>query len=263
MKGRRIALSPPRLFLTDLLKLARAIPTIPVQRRMNLAALVQARSALTNRPSWPAIFIKAFAQVARDTPVLRRAYVKLPWPHLREYPRNVASIAVERDYQGEPAVFFGKISDPDELPLMEIHSRIRSFAESPLEDVKAFRQLLQLGRVPSPIRKFLLWLGLNLPRTRPNKFGTFGLSTYASLGSESLHPISPMTATMTYGVIDADGGVTVRWIYDHRVTDGAAIARALAKLESQLLNAIREELEHLSTIEIRDPESPRQFRKVG
>ena len=84
--------------------------------------------------------------------------------------------------------------------------------------------------------------GLNLPGTRPGKFGTFGLSVYSSLGAESLHPISPLTTTLNYGVIDRDGTVSVRLVYDHRVFDGATAARALGKLEEILKGPILAEL---------------------
>jgi hypothetical protein len=245
MHGRPIRLSAPRRFLRDLLDFAQRIPTVPVQRRMNLADVARARSLAANRPCWPAIFLKAYARVAAETPVLRRAFVTLPWPHLREYPHSVASIAVERDYEGEPAVFFGRIGDPASLPLEVIHARIREFAEAPIERVKPFRKMLAVGRLPRPVRRMLLWLGLNLPRTRPGQFGTFGLSTYSALGSESLHPLSPLTTTLTYGVIDADGSVTVRLVYDHRVTDGAAIARALKRLEAVLTGEILDELHEM------------------
>jgi hypothetical protein len=102
--------------------------------------------------------------------------------------------------------------------------------------------MLALARWPRPVRRALLWLGLNLPRTRPGQFGTFGLSVYSSLGAESLHPLSPLTTTLTYGVIEPDGGVTVRLVYDHRVFDGATAARALACLEQSLTGPLLEEL---------------------
>ncbi len=88
----------------------------------------------------------------------------------------------------------------------------------------------------------LLWVGLNTARARFVQFGTFGLSVYSSLGAESLHPIGPLTTTLTYGVIDPDGGVTVRLVYDHRVMDGATVARALARLEAELTGPILAEL---------------------
>jgi hypothetical protein len=87
-----------------------------------------------------------------------------------------------------------------------------------------------------------MWLGLNLPRLRSHHFGTFGLSTYSSLGAESLHPISPVTTTLTYGPIGRDGGVNVRLIYDHRVLDGATVARALGGLEAALTGPVLVEL---------------------
>lgn len=242
MRGRWIGLSRPRRFLVDLLRLAARVPTVPVQRRMMLAEVVAARNAAADRPGWPAVFLKAYALVAREVPALRRAYVRLPWPHLCEYPKSVASIAVEREYGGEPCVFFGRVTDPARVPLAELNSRVREYAEAPIESLRPFRNLLRLARVPWPLRRVLLWLGLNLTRTRPNQFGTFGLSVYSSLGAESLHPLSPLTTTLNYGVIAPDGTVPVRVVYDHRVLDGAAVARVLARLEEVLRGEIVAEL---------------------
>lgn len=245
MRGRWIKLSAPRRVLGDVLSLSARHPTVPVQRRMQLANVAMARMA-AGRLGWPAVFMKAYARVAIEQPALRRAYVILPWPHLCEYPISIATMAVERDYEGEPAIFFGKIADPARLPLTEVHSHIRAFAEDPIEVVKPFRKMLALARLPWPVRRALLWLGLNLSRTRPGQFGTFGLSVYSSLGSESLHPLSPLTTTLTYGVISQYGTVDVRLVYDHRVLDGATVARALARLEAELNGAILEELRQMA-----------------
>jgi hypothetical protein len=213
---------------------------------MALSALVAARTAVPDRPCWPAVFLKAYSLVAADFPPLRRAYLGFPWPHLREYPTTVASIAVEREYRGESCVFFGRISDPGNLPLREVDARIRVFAEAPVETVRPFRKMLSVAALPCLLRRALLWLGLNMPRTRPGQFGTFGLSVYSSLGAESLHPLSPLTTTVTYGVIDPDGTVAVRLIYDHRVFDGTTAARALGRLEEVLNGPILVELRSLA-----------------
>ncbi len=242
MRGRTIPLSPPRRFIADLMHFSYAIPTVPVQRRMHLGAVAEARSSAARRPGWPAIFLKAYARVTAAVPELRCAYVRLPWPHLYEYPTSVATIAVEREYQGERAVFFGRIHNPAELPLAAIDAHMRSFAEAPIEEIKSFRKMLRFVQLPRPLRRALMWVGLNLPRSRPSQFGTFGLSVYSSLGSESLHPISPLTTTLTYGVIQLNGSVDVRLVYDHRVLDGATVARALARLEVELTGAVVNEL---------------------
>src|SRR5439155_11169184 len=133
MRGRSIRLSPMRRFIGDLLRAAAAVPTVPVQRRMQLAEVAVARAANAVRPSWSAIFTKAYAKVAAAMPELRRAYVKLPWPRLYEYPSSVASIAVEREYQGEQIVFFGRVKEPDRNSLAELSRMIRKLQEMPLE----------------------------------------------------------------------------------------------------------------------------------
>jgi len=180
-------------------------------------------------------------------PVLRRAYLSWPWPRLCEYPKSVASIAVEREYDGEPCVFFGRISNPALMSLHDIQRQIDLFAHAPIETVTPFRKMLAFARLPGILRRAAMRIGLNMARTRPGQFGTFGLSVYSSLGAESLHPLSPLTTTLTYGVIHADGTVIVRLIYDHRVYDGANAARALARLEAVLNGAILDELRELGT----------------
>lgn len=242
MRYRSVPLSRPRRFMADFLAAARAVPSVPVQRRMNLAAVAAARAAAADRPGWPAVFLKAYAAVAARTPALRRALVRFPWPRLVEYPTSAATVAVEREYEGEPAVFFGRVADPAARSVAALDALVRGFATDPVEDVKPFRQLLRLAALPGPARRAALWLGLNLARVRAGKFGTFGLSVYSSLGAESLHPLSPLTTTLTYGVIGADGRADVRLVYDHRVLDGATAARALAALEAELTSPVLAEL---------------------
>jgi hypothetical protein len=242
MRGRAIPLSASRRFICDLMYFASAVPSIPVQRRMSLGPLVQGRRLGQDRPPWSAIFAKAFALLADEAPEFRRAYCKFPWPHLYEYPCTVASITVEREYRGENAVFAKRIKDPARTPLTDIAAAIRAAAADPVEKVSDFRRLLWISALPRPMRRLLWWLGLNMGRQRANYFGTFAVSVYSSLGAESLHPLSPLTATVNYGVIGANGAVDVRIIYDHRVLDGATVARGLARLEEILLTALLDEL---------------------
>jgi hypothetical protein len=78
---------------------------------------------------------------------------------------------------------------------------------------------------------------------RSKRFGIFGLSSYGALGAEQIHPISPLTTTLTYGPIDpVTGRVIVKLIYDHRVLDGAYVARRLRDVEDVLNGPILDEL---------------------
>ena len=112
-----------RRMVIDFLYFARAVPTVPVQKQMSIADLVAARAACRDRPRWTAIFVKAFALVADEVPELRRAYVKIPWPQLYEYPTSKASIMIERDYRGEPALCPISVKDPARQPLSAIGER--------------------------------------------------------------------------------------------------------------------------------------------
>jgi len=249
--GRNIPLSLPRRFISDLVHFARKVPSVPVQRRMNLAAVAAARQAAVPRPSWCAIFTKAYAAVAAARPELRRAYLSFPWPHLYEHPENIASVAVERRLDEEDAVFFGHLRGPEKQGLLELDAHLRRFKEEPVEKIGLFRRALKTSRWPRPLRRLLWWFGLNVAgRKRAKHLGTFGVSVYSGLGAASLHPLSPLTTTLNYGVIEPDGAVDVRVVYDHRVLDGSTIARALLDLERVLHNEIVVELGYFRAFDV-------------
>jgi hypothetical protein len=242
MRGRAIPLSRPRRIVTDLMYFAAGVPTVPVQRRVDLSGVAAARASWPDRPPWTAIFLKAYALTAREFPALRRAYCKFPWPHLYEYPRSVGTLAFEREYEGEKVVLGVQVRGPDEMPLSDLAGVVRRVSATPVEQVRSFRRMLKVAGLPRFTRRALWWLGLNIGRQRPKYFGTFALSVYSGLGAESLHPLGPWTTLLNYGVMRPDGTVDVRVVYDHRVMDGATVARALRRLEEVLTGPITEEL---------------------
>jgi hypothetical protein len=247
--GKTIPLSLPRRLICDLLHFAQHIPSVPVQRVMNLAPLRDARNQATPRVSWAVLFLKGYARVALQVPQLRRAYMSFPYTRLYENPISIASVAFEREYKGEEAVFFGLFRHPDTKTLVELDAALRHFKEAPVEQIWLFRRALILSRFPRPLRRLIWWIRLNSSGfKRARRMGTFGLSVYSSLGAESLLPLSPLTTTLNYGVIREDGTVSVRIVYDHRVMDGATVARALALLEHTLNQEIRDELAGMATV---------------
>jgi len=261
IKGRWINLSPQRRFVCDLLHFARSIPSVPTQRRMQLADVIEARARRPQRVSWCAIFIKAFSLVAVSRPELRRCYLPVIWPHLYEHPVTVASFSLERTYRGEPGVFFARITQPEASSLHELDRLIRHYKSASVETVPSFVQALQLSRLPRPIRRLVWAVGLYSDGAcRGHFFGTFGISVVGSLGAAGLHILSPLTTTLNYGTFAADGTLDVRLTYDHRVLDGAPAARALAEIEDVLHDEIRQEL--LDAADNHEP-MPRVAERVG
>jgi hypothetical protein len=242
MRGRIVALSATRRLTADLMRLSASVPTIPIVRRMNLDAVVKARANNPVRPPWSAIFVKAFAMVADEVPVLRRTYVRYPWAHLYEYPTSVAVVAVEREFEGELGVFFGIIKNPSSLELDKIGGLIREFVSKPVNEIKHFRRAIALSRFPEFIRRALLWIAFHSARQRANFLGTFVVSVVSALGADITHPRSAVTSVLNYGPIAPDGAIDVRLIFDHRVFDGAAAARVLERIEQVLKTRILGEL---------------------
>ena len=154
------------------------------------------------------------------------------------------ALAIERKYQGEEGVFVGLFRAPEQQSLVQLQTALRWYKNEPLEKVGYYRQALRFSKVPRPVRRFMWWSTLNVSGfKRCKRFGTFGLSSYGALGAEQIHPISPLTTTLTFGPIDPEAGrVMVKLIYDHRVLDGAFVARRLGEIEEVLNGSILDEL---------------------
>jgi hypothetical protein len=230
-----------------MLRHARRVPTVPHSYELNVAAVADVRRRCPDPPSWLAIFLRAYGLVALRRPELRRVYIPWPVPHLYEHPINEAALLIEREWQGEPVVLAAKIRGPETTPLTQIAAAIGEYTTAPVESVSAFRQLLRLGRLPGPFRRFAFWQTLYLSGyTRCKRFGTFMVSSLGSLGATQLHPIAPMTSYLTFGPIQADGRVTVVIVYDHRIMDGRSIARSVRELNQVLNREIVDELSSLA-----------------
>jgi pyruvate/2-oxoglutarate dehydrogenase complex dihydrolipoamide acyltransferase (E2) component len=241
MRGRTISMSTSRRLIGDLMSAAGAIPTVTITRRMQMADVAAARGRGEGRPPWPAIFAKGFAIVAADMPVLRRAYVTLPWPHVYEYATSVAVIAVERDDGDGPGVFGCVVKDPRARAVDEIGRDVWHAARAPIDEIGRFRRLRRFARLPLPVRRVVMSVALN-SRYRAGHVGTFAVSSVGALGADLRSPRSVWTVLLHYGVFDDRGGLDVHLTFDHRVVDGAEIARALARLEAALKGPLLAEL---------------------
>src|SRR5436309_2406787 len=242
--GRYLRLPGPRRFIGDLVHFAHRIPSAPVSRTIHIAELIEPRSRHGARPSWACVFMKAYAMVGAEHAPLRRSLLEFPWPRVYEHPWMNCALAIERTYQGEDGVFVGLFRAPEQQSLTQLQQAVDWYKNESVEKVGFYRMALRFSRVPLPIRRLLWWGTLNISGfKRCKRFGTFGLSSYGSLGAEQVHPISPLTTTLTYGPIDPKTGqVVVKLIYDHRVLDAAYIARRLRDVEETLTGPILGEL---------------------
>jgi hypothetical protein len=93
---------------------------------------------------------------------------------------------------------------------------------------------------------------------RPGRIGTFSMSSLAGFSAGNhFHP-TLCTTSLCQGPLDDAGRCRVTLIADHRVLDGATVARALERLEAVLTREIAGELRSLPAAKApqADPAAP-------
>ncbi len=242
--GKHHAISYFRRLVIDLMHFSGKVPCVTIERRMPLGRLMLARNACSPRPTWSALFIKAYAKVSARVPELRTSYLKFPWPHFYTNDKTVASMNVDRPQLGERVILPINIRSPENRSLEEIDAIIRYFKEEPIENIKSYRRSLALSKLPWPLRQFVWWATLNVfGRLRSHNFGTFGMTTIASRGAGITNIIPLLTSTLHYGLFDAAGNLDMRLSFDHRVLDGMTAGDVLASMEAVLLGEILQEVQ--------------------
>lgn len=242
--GHSVRLSPSRRVTGDALYAGMQIPLVTIQKDMNVADLAAARGLAPVRPSWCAIFTKAYGKVVASRPDMRRTVLSFPWDRVYEYSAASAQVAVEVRLGEENALVFVPIMNPEACSLLKIDRIIATCQEQPLKLVPAYSQALFLARFfPRIVRRWVWWCLLNLSaRIRFCYFGTFVVTSVGNWGIESVRPIAPAISILHYGSIDSQGNVSVRMTYDHRMLDGSGPSKTLNEMEQFLKSDILTEL---------------------
>src|SRR5262252_2152305 len=147
MRGRFRKISLPRRLIIDLMHASRGVPFVSLSRSLTIRQLVDARALAARPPGWAAIFVKAFAQVARDEPILRTLYARWPWPSFYELPKSVAMVAISRVVDQEECVLPQRVAEPDALSLGDIDALIRHAKQAPIHQVPMFRKIMLATRL--------------------------------------------------------------------------------------------------------------------
>jgi hypothetical protein len=239
MRGTVKNISLLRRLIIDLMRASRDVPFVSLARPLAIRPLIEARGLLRRPPGFAAIFVKAFALVARDEPTLRTLYVKWPWPCFYELPHSVAMVAIARVENGEPCVLPQRVRSPDALTLPEVDAAIRFAKDAPIRDVPMFRKMLLATRLPFPLRRLAWAVGVNFGRQRGNYFGNFAVTGVAAYGGGELQAVSPGPYILSFDVARPDHsiGVMIRW--DHRVADAALIARVFGRMNGEIAAELR------------------------
>lgn len=233
-----------RRLTCDVLHFHKQVPLCPHHRMMHLGPLDEVRKATQTRISWPVLFLKAYSLMAREVPPLRQVWMRFPWSHIYEHNESIGMLAIQREYRGEPWLFWGRFDRPETKSLIDLQKKLNWYQDQPVERI--FRRFLFLSAMPNPLRRFLWWCNMQLSgAVRARSIGTFFLSTLAGKGAEIDCPPSFQTGVVTYGPIDAQGHSRVTVAYDHRLMDGQLVADGLRRIEEILCGPLSDELKTL------------------
>ena len=251
---KHIPLSLSRLWMRDVGHFASHSYAMGMNTTLNVAPLAKERRRHRPPISWTALLVKAVALVGRRVPALRQAFMPFPWPHLYQHPRTVASIVVERGWQGEIGVFFDQVQGPEDLSLAEIDMLIRGIKFLPVESVGGFRRVVRFARMPTPLRRLVCRIALyGSGRLRARYFGTFSINSIPAPRTEVAQSGTPLTLSLFYGYIEPSGDVLIQALWDPRVIDGPPIWRMLSELENTLNGEIVAELQGRSAASLPQP----------
>ncbi len=210
---------------------------------INVAPVAAARKGSRPQIGWGAIWVKALAIASRTWPELRTAFLPYPWPRLYLHSHAVATLVVEREWNGRPAVFFDQVTRPEALTLAEIDVILKGLRKRPVESVGGYRRLIRFSRLPwivrRPVWSFALrWSG----RLRSRYFGTYSVHSFPVRGAQVMQSTTPISFSLIYGLPDRDGNVLVQLLMDHRIVDGLTSHRIVRAIEAAMKEDVVAEL---------------------
>jgi hypothetical protein len=232
-----------RRWMSDVVHFGKKSQVVAGNWTINVSSVAVARKLRRPPIGWGAIWVKAVALAGRKWPELRTAYLPFPWPHLYLHPHAVATMVVERAWNGRPAVFFVQIKRPDMLSLMEIDVILRGLKRRPVESVGGYRRLIRFSRLPSIVRRpvwsfALRWSG----RLRSEYFGTYSVHSFPVRRAQVMQSTTPISFSLIYGLLGPDGDMLVQLVMDHRIVDGLTSHRIMLAIEAAMKEEIVAEL---------------------
>ena len=249
-------LSPGRALVSDIVTIANKMPMAPVIRTLDLSELDKLRRQVRPRISWTIIMMKAYANIAKDNPVLRQIFASFPFPYIYEHPHNVCMATITREVENEPVLFFARFNRPEEFDLISLQQKYERLRRTDLSEIKQFRHQTRFAKCPFFIRK-ILWGILNKawPSARAKQLGTFGMSLSGFGEAHGYFHLGPSTTVLGYELFPKNGQCRISITFDHRLIDGKPVVDVIENLHKELLGSVKEELARLAEKSNEDFES--------
>lgn len=189
-------------------------------------------------PSYVAYALAAYGRTLATFRSLNSYFRRWPRARLAVYDQVDVAVTIERDFLGQRVVLLSVLTDAASRPVADIHAFLQHRRQAPLDTLAEYTVYRRLLGLPAWWRRFAFRTFCKpSPASIQRVCGTTAFTSIGRLGSTFTTPLSPCTCTMSLGRVEprpraVGGTVAVRpsaWVtltYDHRVADGADIARA-------------------------------------
>jgi hypothetical protein len=253
LMGKRIKLSNGRRLVDDVIRMANKMPMAGLGGDFDLEIVAKLRRHTRPKIAWNVLYMKAYAAVCKNNPVLRQSYVGFPWGHLYEHQQSVCMMTMSREYQGEERLLFARFNEPDQQSLGALQKQYDHYRKAPVEEIKQFRHQIRFAKAPSFVRRFAWWTLFNVwPQKRASHMGTFGMSFSGYKGAYGSKHLGPNTTILGVDPFPQNGVGKVLLTFDHRVIDGTPATKMIQQLHHMLTTAVKVELAELTS---RDPKT--------
>lgn len=248
--GTRVKFSNGRRLVDDVVTLAQKFPSAGLSGEFDAPQVHEIRRISRPRISWNVLYMKAYAEVAAETPELRQCYVRFPRPHLYQHHDVVCMLTLSRKHEGQERLFFARFNNPQEDGLDELQQRYDYLRQAPVEEIKQFRHQIRFASMPRFLRRCGWWVMFNLwPAKRSSHIGTMAMSLSGYKGSFGTRHLGPLTSILGTDPVPRKGKSHLTLTFDHRVLDGVPATRILNQIQKRLTTTVAEELAKLVVAE--------------
>lgn len=217
---------------------------IPVERELDVAELDRKRRQVTPHISWAALLMKAYGAVAMRWPVLRQAYMRWPWPHIYEHPRNIGLLTVSRRVGDADQLFFGRFKSPERVPLAELQASFQRLREDEITQIRQFKHQARFVRYPMLIRRICWGIVHNMAgASRAKTIGTFGVSLSRVQGCDLTYHLAPVSTVLGCDARPDHGRFRLTLTFDHRLVDAWDIGSIFRDIEAEFHGPLTAELD--------------------
>ena len=172
-------------------------------------------------------------------------------PRVARYDEVSAKITLDRTLGGRRVVLSTVLPGAGTAGLEELQRGVERFRDGDPETMPEFAGLRALHRLPMPLGRAGFRRVVRPLRNRPERFGTFAVTSLGHRPVDGFHSVGGTTITLGLGrvaerPVARDGQVLVAPVmrlnlaFDHRVIDGAEAADVLTQIKDGLENFRRE-----------------------